>query len=38
MTAALAFNEWLQGKAGDAKLWLQQAKFPCNDCCQGGQG
>lgn len=35
-TAPQAFDEWF-GRRSSRQLWLQEAKYPCATCCDGGQ-
>lgn len=44
ITAVPAVSQWyasvMSGSVPadpDAFVWLQQATYPCNNCCQGGQ-
>ena len=37
-----AFVQWRQGllqggQGAGRRLWIQQAPYPCDTCCQGGQ-
>jgi hypothetical protein len=36
-TAVPALQTWYTGGPGARNYWLQEAKYPCAQCCNGGQ-